>query len=51
MTEWEGFQLYLDYIKAHYNSMKTWSDKDKMQETVFAIEKEIQRLRNKGVIS
>lgn len=51
MTDWEMFQYYLDYAKSYFNSMKTWSDKDKLQETVYAIEKEIQRLRNDGVIN
>lgn len=51
MTEWNDFQSFLDYVKSYYNNMETWSDKDKLQETVYAIEKEIQRLRNDGIIN
>lgn len=50
MNEWQNFKTYLDYIKTHFESMKTWSDKDKLQETIFAIENEIKRLRNENII-
>ena len=49
MTEWEKFQSYLDFVKSHFNSMKTWSDEDKLQESVRAIETEIKRLKEEGV--
>ena len=51
MTEWEMFQYYLDYVKSYFNNMKTWSEQDKLKETIRAIEKEIQRLRDEGVIN
>lgn len=48
--DWKYFKSFLSYVPNHFNNMKTWSDKDKMQETVLAIEKEIARLRNGGIV-
>lgn len=50
MNQWEEFQVFLDYTIAHFESMKSWSDEDKLNEAVRAIEKEINRLRNKNLI-
>lgn len=50
MSEWELFKAYLDYVKNHFDSMRTWADEEKLQESVLAIEKEIQRLRDKKLI-
>ena len=50
MNQWEEFQAFLDYTMAHFDSMKSWSDDDKLRETVRAIEREIMRLRRKNII-
>lgn len=51
MKDWEMFKYYIDFAKSYYDNMETWTDRDKLQETVFSIEREIKRLRDEGVIN
>ena len=48
--DWKEFKSFLDNTSNHFNSMKTLSDKDKMQETIYAIEREIKRLHDEEII-
>ena len=51
MSDWDYFHSFLESVCIHFESMKTWSDKDKLNETVRAIEKEISRLREQNLVN
>lgn len=49
-SEWHYFRSFLENTIVHFESMQTWSDKDKLNETICAIETEIKRIKDKNLI-
>ena len=45
LSEFDYFRAFLEYTVIHFMAMKTWTDKDKLDETIRAIKKEICRIK------